>query len=242
MKAWQFRCNVRLPYGSYPDQAGVLAPGTVGAARYYAPFYGNGAYQPAVPAFPVDDGGAVAGGAQTAPGAALQGVAQVVGAAGQQDLAASTAAVNATQAQSNALQNDVRNVQTFWAMCNIGRTQRAGEIEPRPASEELAATALGRAQPALTASQIDPLTGALYWPGPLRYSRYDTPRRAVDQYAAKWAQYGGLDFADREGMRKTINAMLDALKSEIGDMPPQEYLKSRSFLQSLLQATTRDVT
>jgi hypothetical protein len=32
------------------------------------------------------------------------------------------------------------------------------------------------------------------------------------------------------------------LKSEIGDMPPQEYLKSRSFLQSLLQATTRDVT
>ena len=39
-------------------------------------------------------------------------------------------------------------------------------------------------------------------------------------------------------MRKNVAAMFDALKSQIREIPPQDYVASRSFLQSLLYATT----
>ena len=147
-----------------------------------------------------------------------------------------------TQAQSNVLNNNVRNAQTFWTMRDIGRSQRAGERGLAPAAEEVAARPREETQSGLAASQIDPLTGALIWPGLLQQARFSARRKAIDQYAAKWEQSGGLDFADRQQMRKNINEMLDTLKSEIGDVPPHEYLTLRLFLQGLLQATTRNAT
>jgi hypothetical protein len=224
--AGQFPFDQVLPSGvsGFPDvvlpqQGGVLSPG-------------------------IDSGASVAtdGVAQTAPGAALQGLAQVTGAVAQQDLALSLAAVNASQAENNALRNNVQNVQTFWEMQNIGRAQRANERGPRATSNEIAQRAHERAQPRLSASQIDPLTGALYWPGPLQDARYDARRSAIDRYAAKWARYGTLDATERKLMRENINGMLDSLKSQMSDIPPREYLNSRSFLKSLLITTTGELT
>ena len=77
-------------------------------------------------------------GGQTAQGAALQGMSQVISAAGQYNLATSAAAINMTQAESNQLRNDVQGVQTFWQMRDIGRAERDKERGPRPTAEELA--------------------------------------------------------------------------------------------------------
>jgi hypothetical protein len=179
------------------------------------------------------------GAAQTPEGAALQGMAQVISAAGQYNLAASTAAVNMTQAESNWLRNNVQWRQTLSQMRDIGRAERERERGPRPTPEELARRARAGAPRDLTTRQIDPVSGVLHWPAALRVASFQAQRGAVDDYAAKWVKYGGLDYDAQSQVRENIGTMLDSLKSQIASIPPQDYVACRAFLQSLLYATTR---
>ncbi len=204
---------------------------------------GSGSYQPAVPAPSTTvyggGGGYGYGGAQTAQGAALQGMSQVISAAGQYNLATSAAAINMTEAQSNQLRNNVQGVETFWQMRNIGRAEREKERGPRPTPEELARRARAGAPRGLSASQIDAVTGALYWPAALQDAMFQAQRSTVDEYTTKWVKYGALDYADQTQVRENIDSMFDGLKSQISSIPPQDYVACRTFLQSLLYATTR---
>jgi hypothetical protein len=204
---------------------------------------GTPAYHPAVPppSTTVYGGGGYGygGGAQTAQGAALQGMSQVISAAGQYNLATSAAAVNMTQAESAALNNQVQGVQTFWQMRDIGRAERERERGPRPTPEELARRARAGAPSALTTSQIDPVTGTLYWPSVLQSVDFEAQRTVVQECTAKWAKYGVLDYADQTQVRENIDAMFDGLKAQIRSVPPMDYVACRTFLQSLLYATTR---
>jgi hypothetical protein len=40
-------------------------------------------------------------------------------------------------------------------------------------------------------------------------------------------------------VRETVNTLFDGLKANIREIPPQDYVASRSFLQSLVYATTK---
>jgi len=204
---------------------------------------GTPPYQPAVPppstAVYGGGGGFGYGGGQTAQGAALQGMSQVISAAGQYNLATSAAAVNLTQAESNQLRNNVQGVQTFWEMRDTGRMEREKERGPIPTSEEMARRARAAAPRPLNPSQIDPVSGNLYWPAALQDSSFQAQKSVVDECTAKWVKYGGLNYADQTQVRENIDAMYDSLKSQITSIPPQDYLACRTFLQSLLYATTR---
>ena len=91
----------------------------------------------------------------------------------------------------------------------------------------------------LTPGQMDPVSGVLFWPAVLQDAGFEPQRAAVDELVAKWVKYGALDYSDQSQVRENINAMFDGLKSRISAIPPQDYVASRSFLQSLLYATTR---
>jgi len=207
---------------------------------------GSSASPPVQPAVPVTTtvygGGGYGcgyGGGQTAPGAALQGMSQVISAAGQYNLDTSAAAVNMTEAQRNELRNQVQGVQTFWQMRDIGRTEREQERGPRPTPEELARRARAGAPRALTTSQIDPVSGVLYWPAVLQHASFQAQRSAVEEYTVRWVRYGGLDYDDQSLVREKIDTMFEKVKSQITSIPPQDYVACRAFLQSLLYATTR---
>ncbi len=230
-RIWIFMILIACPVLTLGQSNGVM-PGS------------GPAYRPAVPppSTTVYGGGGgygYGGSAQTPQGAALQGMSQVISAAGQYNLATSAAAINMTEAQSNQLRNNVQGVQTFWAMRDIGRAEREKERGPRPTPEELARRARAGAPSGLSASQIDPVTGALYWPAALQDANFQSQRSAVDEYTAKWVRYGGLDYADQTQVRENIDTMFDSLKSQISLIPPQDYVACRTFLQSLLYATTR---
>ena len=64
---------------------------------------------------------------------------------------------------------------------------------------------------------------------------------AIDQYTTKWAKYGGLDYVEQAQVREHIDAVFDTLKSQMTSIPPQDYVACRTFLQSLLYATTRSI-
>ena len=204
---------------------------------------GSGSYQPAVPPPSTTvyggGGGWGYGGGQTPEGAALQGMSQVISAQGQYNLATSAAAVNLTQAESNQLKNNVQGVQTFWQMRDIGASERAKERGPRLSPEQLARMARDGAPQGLSPSQIDPVTGVLYWPAALQDPSFQPQKSVVDEETAKWLKYGGLNYADQTQVRENIDTMFDGLKSQITSIPPQDYVACRKFLQSLLYATTR---
>ncbi len=63
----------------------------------------------------------------------------------------------------------------------------------------------------------------------------------INEGAANWVRYGELSFNDQTRVRRSIGEMFGDLRSNIDTMPPQEYVACRSFLNSLLYATTRAV-
>jgi hypothetical protein len=229
-RLWTFMILVACPLVTLGQQSNGVMPGT------------GPAYQPAVPppsANVYNGGYGYGGGGGTVAGSAMQGMSQVISAAGQTHLANSAAAINLTQAESNAMRNDVQGVQTFWQMRDIGKAERAKERGPAFTSEQLARMARDGAPRPLNTNQIDPVTGALRWPGPLQDDSFQSLRDTISECTTKWAKYGSLDYADQKQLRESVDSMFDSLKSQITSIPPQDYTTCRSFLQSLLYATTR---
>jgi hypothetical protein len=227
-KALLLSSALTLAHGGEP------VPGPVGNPRPYQPAV-------AAPTTAVYGGGGWAGdsGGTTVAGSALQGMSQVISAAGQYNLNTSAAAINMTQAQSNAMQNQVQAVNTFWETRNIGRAQRAAERGPNLTPEQIARIARDGVPRALTPSQMDPVSGKLNWPDALMDESFEPQRTELDQIFEKWAKYGSLNYVERKQVRETVDTMFDGLKAQIRQVPPQLYAFSRSFLQSLVYAATK---
>ena len=242
-RIWIFMILIACPVMAFGQVSGAKSSMLGQVSAVGSP--GTVPYQPAVPppSTTAYGGGAwgYGGAAQTAAGAALQGTAQVISAAGDYNLATSAAAVNATHAQSNAMRNQVQGVQTFYDMRDLGSVERGRERGPRATAEELARRARAAAPRALTANQMDPASGVLYWPAALQNAGFEAQRIALDEYAVRWLKYGGLDYDDKAHVRENVNTMYVTLKSQIASMPPQDYVEGRAFLESLLYATTRAV-
>lgn len=194
-------------------------------------------YRPAVPS-----GGSVGYGggwgygfapANTAAGAAMMGMSQVISAEGQYNLATSAAAVNMAHATNLQLQNDMLATNTYFAMREANREARDRERGPRLTGEQLAKIARDGAPRPLTSYHADPITGTLQWPSALMQPSFTAHREVVDQEFSKRAQYGGLHYGDQMLVKNNIDAMYAALKSQIKQIPPQEYVACRDFLRTL---------
>jgi hypothetical protein len=216
---------------TWPYGANGLAYAGVGAYPGYAAYAGDIGY--------AGDSGYAGGYSQTAPGAALDGTSQVVGAAGQYNQASAAAAVNVTQAESNELRNQVQRVQAAWDIQRIGREERERQRGPRPTTEELALRARAAAPAVLEPSQMDLASGTIFWPAALRGNDFEQHRVEINRLAARWAGYRALDGDERAEMREHVGAMFDLLNDQITSIPPQEYMASRRFLESLLYETTQ---
>ena len=218
---------------------------TLGQAPAARPSGGGATYRPAVPpqTTNVYSGGGWSGysnGASTAAGSALNGMSQVISAAGNYNLATSAAAMNMTHVQREEMNNQQQWVNTFYAMRAAGREGRAAERGPNLTAEQIARMARDGAPTPLRPSQMEPVSGRLDWPGPLQDNRFESQRGEVDQLSAKRATYGGLDYTDQSEFREAIDSMFDELKSQIRQIPPQDYVVCRTFLRSLLYAVTRN--
>lgn len=198
-----------------------------------------GQASPFVPAF-VDGGGDSLGGPPETPASAeMRGQAQIISAAGNYNLATAVAADRLADAESKSLRNQTDWVRTYYATREAGRLGRDKERAPHATFEELASRAHAAAPRALTTNQIDPVSGELHWPGYLQDARFAPQRAAIEECAINWVRYGELTYSDRAKVRENITIMFDDLRSQVADIPPHEYVACRSFLDSLLYATTQ---
>ena len=203
---------------------------------------GNVPYQPAVPAPSTVNsygGWPGSGGASTAAGSAMNGMASVISAKGDYNLSTSAAAINMTQAQKQEIQNRQQATNTYFEMRATNRAAREAERSPRPTMEQLVRFAHEGMPKPLNSSQVDAVTGGLNWPSALQQSSFDSQRNQVDQLFAARAKYGNLSYSDQLVVRKTVDAMYGELKAQIRDIPPPDYMACRNFLASVTYAASK---
>jgi hypothetical protein len=206
------------------------SPGTRSPSGDSAP------YQPAVPApntYNSNGGWGGYSGGGTVAGSAMNGMANMMNAAGQRNLANSAAAVNMTQAQKNEIENRQQWTNTYFEMRRVNQQQAAAARGPAPTMEQLARYAKEGAPRPLQASQMDNVSGQLRWPSALQQPCFESERKEIDQLFATRANYGGLGYSDQMKVRKNVKTMVNELKSQIDQIPQQDYVACKSFLRSV---------
>jgi hypothetical protein len=184
-------------------------------------------------------------GSSTAAGSAMRGMANVISARGDANLADSAAAMNLTQAQSKEIQNRQQATNTYFQMRAENRAARKAERGPQLTRQQIVKIAHDADPAALSSSQFNPVTGKLIWPDALQGDEFRSQRAQVDQLISKWASHGGLSHTDKTSLRKTIQAMYGKLKAQIREATPElttpEYIDGRKFLTGVLYPVTKDV-
>jgi hypothetical protein len=197
-------------------------------------------YQPAVP-LPsnVNAYGGYYSSPGTAAGSAMNGMANVISAQGNYNLATSAAAINMTQARRNEIQNAQLYTDAYFQMRATNRAARKAEAGPPATMEQLARIAHSGAPRPITEKELNPESGQINWPTALQQKTFDKQRAELEEVVLKQVRYGGLSFADQMQARNAIETMFAGLKENIETLPPQQYADSRSFLNSMIYATCR---
>ncbi len=105
--------------------------------------------------------------------------------------------------------------------------------------QQLARYAIEEAPRPLNPMQADSVSGNINWPSALQLDTFAPARKVVDELFVQRAKYGGLTYSDQMTAKKTIDGMFDSLKAQIKTIPPQDYVECRTFLRSLIYATTK---
>jgi hypothetical protein len=233
-RSWLFLAILALPLWAYAQSSNS------GPSRPSTP---QVPYQPVVPA-PSNVtayGGWPGGysGGTTAAGSAMNGMASVISAQGERNLSNSAAAVNMTQAQKNEIENRQQWTNTYFDMRSTNKAARDKERGPNPTMEQLARLAREGVPKPLAPTQVNPVSGQIAWPDALQEQGFESQRRQVEELFAARARYGGLSFADQMQVRNTLDDMAAALKKQIRDIPPADYIASKNFLASLNYTATQ---
>ncbi|OHB85183.1 MAG: hypothetical protein A2V98_20430 [Planctomycetes bacterium RBG_16_64_12] len=166
----------------------------------------------------------------------MNGMGNVISSKGNYNLATSEAAINMTQAQQNEIQNHLTYANTYFQMKETNQAYKKAQAKPRPTEEQLARWAREAAPQPVSPSEVDPVSGAINWPNVLQQDSFAAQRTALEQLSAQKAAHGSLSISDEMAARKTIESMFAQLKSQVRDVPTQDYIASKHFLQSMIYA------
>jgi hypothetical protein len=167
------------------------------------------------------------------------GMSDVVRSKGAYNLMTSEAAINATEAQKNEIQNREQWTNTYFQMRKENKEARAEERGPRPTAEDIVRYAqMGKPKP-LGPNQLDAVSGKIYWPLALTTDKFASGRSQLDELFAKRARYGDISMGDLMNIVNITNELTEQLKQEIKNIPTPEYIKAKSFLTSLAYEVQR---
>lgn len=149
----------------------------------------------------------------------------------------SEAAINMQDAKSKYIDNAYKWTQTYWDRKNLGDSQIAAErAKDREAREKY--LAYKHSQPptpvGLSRSQLDPSSGDLNWPLALTADEYAPQRMKIEELFQVRAQTGTTAKLVFD-VSNVAEEMKGVLKTQIRDMPPNDYIAASKFLDGLVQ-------
>ncbi len=186
-------------------------------------------------------GGGYYGGyhASTAAEGRLNGLGNVVRSRGQANLSNSAAAINYSIARRSEIDNYRQGTEAYFDMRAANRRARAAERGPRATMEDLVRYAhAGKPKP-LSPSEVDTVTGAIRWPMLLQSDDFAADRAKLEEIFVQSASSGTIGRENYMKARDTTRAMLGDLKQQVREVPPEQYVIAKKFLQSLAYAAGR---
>src|SRR4051794_17092669 len=144
------------------------------------------------------------GGGGTVEGSWMQGMASVVSAQGNANLANSAAIVNLTQAEKQDIQNRQQATNAYFAMQDTNRAAVAAKRSPRLSEEQLVRIAAQAAPKPLDSTEVDPVSGQVSWPELLQDDIFKKDRAIVEQLIATQARHGRLSISEHEQVGDAI--------------------------------------
>jgi type II secretory pathway pseudopilin PulG len=161
-----------------------------------------------------------------------RGYADVVRSYGMANLLNSQAAGQYEQARKQYIQNQLSATQTYFEMRRYNTEARRAERGTPLSTEQYVRLAREQAPDPLTPTQLDPLTGAINWPAPLRIPAYEQLRKRVEKLfqdrATGYIVYGNL--------QQAIQDFGAQLKLDLEKFPANDYVTAKRFLESLAWA------
>ncbi len=143
------------------------------------------------------------------------------------------AAVIANQAFEKYLDNRKKFQSTYYDLRMANRDYRAAERGPRPSREDLERYARISRPPRLSPSELDELTGEPNWPILLRSRAFEDRRSQLEELFDRRAVQRRLDAEDYLRVRELTAQLKNALKDQIRELPPEEYVMAQRFLDGL---------
>jgi hypothetical protein len=160
---------------------------------------------------------------------AQRGYADVIRSWGMANLQNSQAVQGFEHARREYLDNRMKATQVYFEMRRYNEDARRAERGSPLSMEQYVRLARQMAPEPLGPSQLDPLTGAIGWPGPLRQAEYQTLRQRIERLF----QDRAAGYADFAAIRVAIEDFYDHLRADIMKYQPDDYLVARKFLDSL---------
>jgi hypothetical protein len=161
-----------------------------------------------------------------------RGHADVVRSYGMANLLNSQAANQFEQARKAYIENRLRATQTYFEMRRYNEEARRAMRSTPLSMEQYVRLAQVEAPEPLTATQLDPLTGTISWPAPLRSPEYEPLRQRIERLfqdrATGYVVYGEI--------QQVVAEFLEKLKLDLEKFPSNDYVLARKFLDSLAWA------
>lgn len=170
----------------------------------------------------------------SSPGAQyLSGVSQIIRAQGEYNESTSRAYINYEEARKSYISNRRQWQQAYFALREQNEARRLRKLEAAKPSPEAIAFAARSSVPApLSHDAYDPSSGRLQWPKILQRQEFDAPRERLNQLYEVHAATDGVE-TDIASIRQAADEMIAILRSEIFDLPVDEYIAARKFLDSV---------
>jgi len=119
-------------------------------------------------------------------------------------------------------------------MQKINTAARKATESPYMSSEDSWRYASMSAPKRLSATQLDPVTGRIYWPLVLRDQRYSDYCKQLDQlFVMRENSHGGIGYDTYKKIEALTKSLMAELQKNINEYDANEYLKARSFIDSL---------
>ncbi|QDU56278.1 hypothetical protein [Aeoliella mucimassa] len=161
----------------------------------------------------------------------LRGMGAAISAQGQANLNNSMASRNMQESYNRALDNRVKQVDTYrWRRDTAEARQAQEQYERRQKTEQhLAKVKLKN----LSDDQFNVATGEIAWPVLLRDSKWDEYRVPLEKLMSKRASYGALDMDEYTQAAKLIKDWRAAITAVKDDYPTTAVSAGLRFLLSL---------
>lgn len=159
-----------------------------------------------------------------------RGFADVVRSQGMANYMNSMAASNFEDARTKNLQNRMLATQTYFDMRRVNQQARQAERGTPLSNEQYVRLARMQAPDRLSVSQLDPLSGLISWPPPLRREAYAEDRAALE---AMFKQRAAGTADNYEEIQAACNRLLDKLRANLSTFVPNDFIAARKFVESL---------